>query len=621
MSWQRDEPLPVPAEEAFGKLTVEHLKPLAALLTGDVPKRKGELVGLLTRHMTDAGQVRALYERLDPLAQKAVQEATFDPKGLLHRDKFVARHGQLPAFHEPSPKDRPDYYDYDRHTRPTHLALFFPRHDWLPTDVRRLLLAFVPSPPAFTLPSVAALPATVRQTWTTWQGNRSVEESDDVPLRVRETAREAAHDLRAVLRLTEAGRVRVSDKKRQPTAASQKAVAEVLLGGDFYTAEDADESKYDPAFDLTIKAFAWPVLLQAGGLAQKSGDELELTPAGRKALSRPAPEMIRAVFRKWRSSTLLDEFSRVETIKGQGKGGLSALSTRRKAVLDGLAACPAGAWFAVDDFFRFLRATDRDFVLSHRPYELYIAEHYYGNLGYQSEQEWEQLQGRYILALLFEYVATLGLIDVAYLPPQGVRDDFEDRWGADDLSCLSRYDGLLYLRINPLGAWCLDLAERYETPPPAPVDLLRVLPNLEIVVKEPSLAPSDRLGLDRFAEPRSENVWQLTAAKLFSVLEEGGTLDELEEFLKTHGAEPLPHTAEVFLQDQRERAGRLRDLGTARLVECVDATLAQTLARDSQLRGKCHVAGERWLVFRAEDEAAVRRGLRRLGYILPPQRG
>jgi hypothetical protein len=225
----------------------------------------------------------------------------------------------------------------------------------------------------------------------------------------------------------------------------------VLVGGDFYTAEDADEYKDDAAYDLAIKAFAWPMLVQAGGLAQKSGDELSLTPAGRKALAGPAHDALRAVCRKWRTSTLLDEFSRVEEIKGQGKGGLSALSTRRKAVLDALAACPAGAWFAVDDFFRFLRATDRDFVLAHRPYDLYIAEHYYGNLGYDSRQGWEQLQGRYILAVLFEYAATLGLIDIGYVDPRGARDDYRSLWGADSYPSLSRYDGLRYIRVNELG--------------------------------------------------------------------------------------------------------------------------------------------------------------------------
>lgn len=621
MTWQRDEPEPVPAAEAFGKLTVDHLRPLAALLIDDVPKRKTELVNLLTRFMTDPKEVRALYEQLDPLAQMAVQEAAFEPKGLLHRERFIARHGQMPTFHRPSDKEHTGSYGYDRHSQPTHLALFFPRYDWLPTDLRQLLLAFVPSPPVFTLPTVAELPATIQQTWTTWKGNRPVEESADVPLRVRATAREAEHDLRAVLRLIEAGRVRVSDKKRQPTAASQKAIAEVLAGGDFYSVEDQEEWKGEPASDLTVKAFAWPMLVQAAGLAQKSGDNLTLTPAGRKALGRPAPEVIRAVFRKWRTSTLLDEFSRVETIKGQGKGGLSALTGRRKVVLDALAACPAEAWFAGADFFRFLRATDRDFTLAHRPYDLYIAEHYYGNLGYESEHEWEQLQGRYILALLFEYVATLGLIDVAYLPPQGMRDDFRDRWGTDDLSCLSRYDGLLYLRINALGAWCLGLAERYETPAAPVVDVLQVLPNLDIVVKRPPLPSADRLVLDRFAEKQSELVWKLTTAKLLAVQEEGGTLDELEEFLKAHSTAALPNTVEVFLQDQRERAGRLRDLGMARLIECADAALAQLLASDPQLRGKVHVAGERWLVFRSEDETAVRRSLRRLGHVVPPQRG
>jgi hypothetical protein len=43
------------------------------------------------------------------------------------------------------------------------------------------------------------------------------------------------------------------------------------------------------------------------------------------------------------------------------------------------------------------------------------------------------------------------------------------------------------------------------------------------------------------------------------------------------------------------------------------------LANDSQLRGKCTLAGERWLVFRQEDETAVRRALKRLGHVLPPQ--
>jgi hypothetical protein len=526
----------------------------------------------------------------------------------------------MPAFHKPAPEGQSRYSYYERYDRPTTLSLFFPQYYVLPTDLRRLLLDFVPRPAGFTIPSLAELPATFPQTRYRWEGNKSVEETADVPLRVRETAREAEHGLKAVLRLIEAGRVRVSDKKRQPTAASVQALAPVLQGGDFYSAEDQDPDAYDPSADLTIKAFAWPMIVQAAGLAEKSGDNLKLTPAGQKVLAKLAHETLRAAWRKWRTTSLLDEFSRVETIKGQGKAGLSAVANRRKTVGHSLAECPVGRWVAVDDFFRFLRATDRDFVLARQTYELYIAEHYYGNLGYDSVYAWEQLQGRYILAFLFEYAATLGLIDVAYLPPQGERRDFQDRWGTDELSCLSRYDGLLYFRLNALGAWCLDQAEHYELPALPVAQVIQVLPNLEVVARQPPLAAADRLLLDRFAEPQSEAVWRRTADKILSVLEAGGSLEELAEFLTARSAAPLPQTVQVFLDDLKQRAGQLRDLGLARLVECADAAVAQLLVTDRQLRDKCWLAGERWLVFRTADEAAVKRGLRRLGYLLPPPR-
>jgi hypothetical protein len=361
------------------------------------------------------------------------------------------------------------------------------------------------------------------------------------------------------------------------------------------------------------------MIAQAAGLAERAGDALRLTPAGVKALAQPPRDVVWAAWKKWRTSKILDEFSRVEAIKGQGKGSLSALAERRKAVLDGLAACPPNVWFAVDDFFRFLRATDRAFTLAHRPDSLYIGDRYYGNLAHVGGDEWNMLQGRYVLAVFFEYAATLGLLDVAYLPPERARTDDYEGGSISDYSCLSRYDGLQHVRINPLGAWCLGLTESYQ-PPALPVaEIMQVLPNLDVVVKQPLLEAADRMLLGRFAEQRSEAVWHLAAEKVLPVLEEGGSLDELEEFLAARSAAPLPQTVRVFLDDLRGRAGRLRDRGLVRLVECADATLADMLAADSQLRGKCQRAGERCLVFRPEDEAAIRKALRRLGHILPPQ--
>lgn len=42
------------------------------------------------------------------------------------------------------------------------------------------------------------------------------------------------------------------------------------------------------------------------------------------------------------------------------------------------------------------------FSVSRDPWKLYIAEQQYGSLGYDAHYPWETLQGRYLLAFLFE---------------------------------------------------------------------------------------------------------------------------------------------------------------------------------------------------------------------------
>ena len=64
------------------------------------------------------------------------------------------------------------------------------------------------------------------------------------------------------------------EKTRRPSAATIRTVAEALVAGDFYPEE-------------AVAAFAWPLLLQAGGLARLEGPRLTLTPKGRKAMGNP----------------------------------------------------------------------------------------------------------------------------------------------------------------------------------------------------------------------------------------------------------------------------------------------------------------------------------------------
>jgi Helicase conserved C-terminal domain len=599
-------------QQAFEKLYLNNLRPLARLISDAPPNHKPELVELLTQTMRDEPRVRALYERLDPISQAAVREAAHDPEGELQISRFEAKYGQRPA--------------YETGGSPSVLRLFFPAYATLPVDLKELLATFVPRPLPATLTFTHELPETVEPEHVPWHLRRkAVVEDRHVPLRVQETERAALHDVHAVLRLVDAGKVSVSATTKRPGQASIQAVAAVLHSGDFYQGDEDDFA--DDRSGAYIKAFAWPMIVQAAGFARLAGSKLALAPAGRKAAEQPPHEAIRTAWNKWLRTALLDELNRVSAIKGQtgkGKYQLTAVSGRRQAILGALAECPVDVWIAIDELFRFMRAADHAFLVTRDPWTLSIGEASYGSLGYEGKHEWELLQGRYTMAFLFEYAATMGLLDVAYISPVNARDDFRDQWGVGDLEYLSRYDGLRYVRINPLGAWLLGKSERY-TPRLAAVEpTLKVLPNREVVVTGRPLAPGDALFLDRFAERVSDAVWRLSEARCLSAVEDGLSLTGLAEFLRAqsgaHGGRPvdLPQTVDVFLSDLRDRASRLRDLGAARLIECRDPELALLLANDRRLRPLCQIAGDRCLVFRAADEPAVRRALRELGYTVPP---
>jgi hypothetical protein len=268
--------------------------------------------------------------------------------------------------------------------------------------------------------------------------------ADAGPVLVRWTAPDALSNLVSVLELAADGQVRYSASTRRPTAATVKLVEDVLVAGDFY---DSDEP---------IAAFAWPLLIQVGGLVRLAGTRLELSSRGHAALARPSYEALGALWARWLGSVSTDELGRIEAIKGQRKPGtLTSAITRRAAVAAALAALQPGAWTGAGKLLASLRAQQPPLVAARSLralWRLYVVDSYFGSLGYAGSRTWDLVEGRYALCVLFEYAATLGLIDVAYTGPRGARDDYRALWGADQLSCLSRYDGLSAVRVNELGA-------------------------------------------------------------------------------------------------------------------------------------------------------------------------
>ncbi len=591
-------------EEALARLTVRDLQTRANAIAAKVPSRKPQLVAMLVEQL-EGERLRALWERLGELERAAIAEVVHGPERRFDAARFRAKYGNDPHWGE---RDR-----WSSWVSASPLQLFV-YQDVIPDDLLARLQAFVPPPPGAALDSLDELPVEIERSGECYDYETRKREhwSEVVPLLAAERERVAPAELAAVLRLIDAGKVAVSDKTRRPTSAAMRAVAAVLDAGDFYA--DGEE-EIGP-----IRAFAWPLLVQAAGLAERAGSRLRLTAAGRTALTEPAASALRRAWQRWLDTRLLDELNRVNAIRGQtgkGKRGLTAVAGRREAVARALADCPTGRWIAIDELFRYMRASGYDFEVTRDAWTLYICEPGYGSLGYDGYGSWEVLQARYAMCVLFEYAATLGLIDVAYLPPAGARDDFRGQWGADDLEYLSRYDGLSHIRLTPLGSYCLGVTGEYEPPRIEHRPAFSVLPTLEVVATDESPCAADRIMLERYAARVSDRVWELSAQGLLGALEAGGSLDELSEFLTVRSADPLPEPVMQLLNDLRERAGRIEDGGIARLIACDDPSLAALVANHARTRRLCLLAGERHLVVPAKSERAFRRALRELGYPVP----
>ena len=606
--YRPDESIPTLEVALTECMRVGDLKKLAKHTNQEIPTRKADIASVIKRYL-DGERLKSVWQGLDELQRAAVAEVVHSDSSHFPADRFAAKYGRSPNWGDG------DKYGYRR--APSPLAFFF-YGGVMPDDLKARLKTFVPEPEAAKVKTLSELPAAYDLPRPTWYSRTRAEEkgTEAVPLTVHRTELTAQRELLSLLRLIDTGKVSVSDKTRRPSAASLKAIANILEDGDYYPALSVKSQWHDENTG-PIRAFAWPLIVQAGGLAQLSGSKLQLTKAGRNALSRPPGETLRRLWFKWIDTTLIDELARIECVKGQtgkGKRGLTAVSSRRSAIADTLAGCPAGSWISVDELHRFMRASGNDFTVTRNPWDLYVCEKHYGSLGYAGGVQ--ILDERYLLAFLLEYAATLGVIDVALIPPTGARTNYADLWGTDELSYFSRYDGLIFLRITALGAYCLGSETEYHSPLIETKPVLSVLPNLEITAIGAELEQGDRIALDTYATKVSDRVWRLDQAKLLAAVEAGRPIDEVREFLTARSSVAIPDTVSQLLDDCAARSTKIQDQGLARLVECADPALAALIANDSRTRKHCMLAGERHLVVPASSEAAFKRNLRDVGYLV-----
>ena len=245
---------------------------------------------------------------------------------------------------------------------------------------------------------------------------------------------------------------------------------------------------------------------------------------------------------------------------------------------------------------------------------------YFCELQYGCIYETAGINRQFLRALLMESLATLGVLDVAYIYPHRLWPDLSGLWGTDDLYFCGRYDGLLYVRLNPLGAYALGFADHY---------------NLR--------AGGETQALSRAAEPRSRTDQRPAESRRprhartprraqerhgldarrradADARRNGGAFQELRDFLEANAAEGLPDNVQVFLASLKPNSAPAARAATPCCSNGPTKPLPKLIATSAGTNKLCFHAGENRLVVPAENLAAFSRALKKLGYVLPRSR-
>lgn len=436
------------------------------------------------------------------------------------------------------------------------------------------------------------------------------------PIHIHRGEQTAFLELRRTLKLVQAGKVRIQPKICRPTTATERVLAASLAEPDF----DLELPEQDAAsYSLKsgpVRAHAWAVLVQQCGWCQASGETLKLTRDGELLLQQTSPEAFREGIERFGSDNDFDELRRVNNIKGQtGKARrwMSQPSERREKILAALAEWPVNEWMDFEEAYRFLKACGHKFAVAAYSSILYLGEQHYGEI-----YDDAGLNRQYLRVLLFESLATLGLIDVAYVYPHFLWPELGGGGATGELDFCGRYDGLLYVRLNPLGAYCLGHTDDYAPPAAERRALFVVLANREIAVTDHTqLRQGDIAMLELFARKEGDHLWRMDKPRILDFLEAGGSLDEISGFLSDNSTQEIPVLIRGWFNDLQAKTRMIVNLDEAWLVEFQEASAAALVACDSKAGRLCVLAGERHVAVTKANERAFRTAIKKLGYVLP----
>ncbi|MFC1975781.1 hypothetical protein ACFLXQ_05245 [Chloroflexota bacterium] len=574
--------------EILYEKTNRELKELAKLCDScQGATRKNDLVRCIHRTVMQPESLRQVWSQLDELSKKVIA-AAYHNEGEFDQSAFVAQYGSLPV--------RPRSSSW--YAEPILLDLFI-YHGQLPSDLMPLLTDLVPPPDKFQLTGLVETPTALEINGFALDLMRA------------DTELVGLHDLLTYLRLVDQGRIKITATSGRATGGSIKKILAGLLDEEFFPLPE----KYRA--NQTIRPFGLDVFAQGAGLASKARgrNELQLTKTGREFYQTQAPEILLEAFETWTQAGHFDELSRISGLKGQKARGtrLTKPASRREAIIEALSWCPVGVWINIQDFYRALKIWHFDFEVENTYYSnLYVG---YKEYGFYGDTYWTVAKGLYVNAVLWEYLGSIGALDLLYTHPEDADLNADYLYHNDDY--LSLYDGLQCFRINNLGAYLLGQASEYVPTQPLHQALFTILDDLRITLLQPDdLTPNDRSLLEQIAVPIDHAQYRLDTPQLLTALEAGADLGHLAGFLQQRHSGPLPEEVTAWLEQIRQNSQAFTMGGQAIFIKAQSAELAQMVLDDPVLKKFCHLTDRQTFVIPARREKAFRARLKELAYIL-----
>ena len=227
-----------------------------------------------------------------------------------------------------------------------------------------------------------------------------------------------------------------------------------------------------------------------------------------------------------------------------------------------------------------------------------------------TEDYWLIVRGLYINAVIMEYLATIGAVDIAY-----VSEDASFVGASVSVmyidSAYSLHDGLLYFRINNWGEFLLGQADEYIPTLLPQRDLFVIDEGLHLHVLT-DLLPNEQL-LEVMADPIEDKVYLLSVEKLLTAVESGQEFELLAGFLTKHHHGLLPQTVIDWLAQLKRNVGVFTEGKTAIMIQLKEPRALTVIEHDTTLSRLCRPLDSTTVVVSSSNLQKFRKRLKALG--------